>query len=162
MTGIDWIILLVALIIIIIQTVRGAQEMDIPLFEMFAFLLATWLALKSYLSITNLLLISKAVSLLLIFLGAAIILLYIAKLITTRLELSWQPFDAYLSLIFGIITAWIILHFVLRLILVATEPSSPVSVLIQNSPVAREILEFNTFKTIGKFLNEVRLSETGP
>ncbi|MEO0091736.1 MAG: CvpA family protein [candidate division WOR-3 bacterium] len=159
MTGIDWIILLVGLMIVIIQTARGAKEMDIPLFEMLALLLATWIALKSYSTIANLLSISQAISLSVIFLLMAIVLLYIAKLITTRLELTWEPFDTYLSFIFGIATAWIILHLLLRLILVATEPNSQISVLIQNSPVAKEILEFNTFRAIGKFLNEVKLGE---
>ncbi|MCX7785544.1 MAG: CvpA family protein [candidate division WOR-3 bacterium] len=159
MTGIDWIILLVALIIIIVQTARGSKEMDIPLFEMIALLLTTWIALKTYSSIANFLPISKGVTLLIMFIVMAVILLYIAKLITTRLELTWEPFDAYLSFIFGVATAWIVLHFILRLILVATDPTSQIAVLIQNSPVAKEILEYNIFKAIGRFLNEVRLGE---
>ena len=90
----DWLLIVIAIIIITIQTYRGSKDLDLVLFEMIAFIVAAKLSLQWCDSIARIFLVSRAVVLIFFFVIFSIILILIAGVVAKYAQLSLQPMDA--------------------------------------------------------------------
>lgn len=170
MINLDWILVGIMVIIIGVQTYRGSKDMDLIFFEMIAFIVAAKLSLQWCDSIARMFLVSRAVVLIFFFVIFSIILILIAGVVAKYAQISLQPMDAYLSFIFGVITSWVILFVLLRMLLFAypsgigfrvpiIEKYLVIYQTLDKSEVAKQIVDFKAFKSVGNFFNELRLSQ---
>lgn len=154
MTGLDWLLIVVIVIITTIQTFRGTKDFDLVLYEMITVILAAVLSVKWYEPLSASLKINPVYGLISLFVILEIILLIIANLLANYTEFSWPPFDAWLSFIFGLVTSWAILFVLLRIAYLGNF-SFIRTELIDRSVIAQEILQFKTFHAITNFLNNI-------
>jgi len=164
MTGLDWTLVGFAVIIIGIQTVRGAKEMGIIFFEMLALVPSVVFTQKWYLPVSKFLGIHNTYSYILSFIVIATVTILIVKVLTRTAEVNFPPFDAFFSFICGIVISWAFLYVILRFLLlfsslqISTEPPTinkrvTMSELIGKSAVAQEIFEFKIFRYIEEYVN---------
>lgn len=170
MITLDWIILIIAAIIIFLQTYRGAKDMDLVLFEMCAFFIAAKISWQWYGKISSALLLNPGLVLLLLFILSSIILLLIVGILVKYAQFSLAPIDAWLSFIFGFVSSWIIIFVLLQCLLLAYPTGRPATIplissrtpvheTIQKSEISSQILYFKAFKSVGNFLNDLKLAQ---
>jgi hypothetical protein len=155
----DFAVLIIILIIIILQTVRGSKGMGKILLEAIGLLGCTKLSLSLYEKVSQALTISYPLSLAGIFVIGAIIWIVIAGMLDNLTQWSWGQFDSIFSFIFGVICAWTVGHIFLRFLLLLYGPDSTVADLIRESPISKEILFFKTFTSIVNLLNRARIGQ---
>lgn len=167
MFGIDWIIIIVAAIIITIQTYRGAHDIDYVLFEMIGFIAAATLSMRWYVRFSESVAVSEPLALLFLFVISSIIFLLLAGFIARFAGFSLAPLDPYLGFIMGLVSAWVVLYVLLRVMqlfypnglsLNLSMFNKPIIIFdsMDNSPIAKEILNFNAFKAVMHFLNTLK------
>jgi hypothetical protein len=152
MIGLDWFLIIIALIIVIIQTSRGTKDFDLVLFEMLTVIISAIFSTKWYSGLSDVLRISPMLTFIFLFVILEIILLIIANAIARVTEFAWPPFDSILSFFFGIATAWALLYALLRIASLGNLPLLS-QASIEKSVVAQEILGFKIFHVIVNFLN---------
>ncbi len=156
MIGLDWFLIITALIIVIIQTSRGTKDFDLVFFEMLTVIISAYLATKGYQWLTDISQINPALVFIFLYLLMELILLIIANTIVKYTEFNWPPFDSILSFFFGIATAWALLYVLLRFASLGNIPLIS-HTSIEKSVVAQEILGFKTFHAIISFLTKLQI-----
>jgi hypothetical protein len=152
MIGLDWFLIIIALIIVVIQTSRGTKNFDLVLFEMVTVIIAAIFSTKWYPWLSDVSKINPMFVFIFLFVILEIVLLIAAEEIGKRTELTWPPFDSILSFFFGIATAWALLYALLRIASLGNLPLLS-QASIEKSVVAQEILGFKIFHVIVNFLN---------
>jgi hypothetical protein len=166
----DWIQIVIAAIIIIIQTNRGSKDVDLVFFEMLALIISVKLSIQFFRPLATFLMVSPAIVLIFLFIIGSLILLVIVGAITKVVQFSLPPMDTYISFIFGLITSWAVLFIILRILFYAypSGMSFQVPVIekrlilyqtLESSEVAQQITDFKAFKSVGSFFNQLRLSQ---
>ena len=154
MTGLDWILIFTAAVIVAVQTIRGTKDFDLILFEMLTVIASAFIATKGYLWLTDISRVNPMLVFIFLYVIIELILLVLANALAKTIEFNWPPFDSILSLFFGMITSWACFYAVLRaaslgkLIFIS-------QATIDKSPIAKEILNFNTLRAIINFLNKL-------
>lgn len=164
----DWLIIIIAIGIIVVQTARSIKDFEYVFFEMLGLLLAAYLAMKYYYPLSLRTTTNPALTLLIFYLVCLFVMIIVADLIANKLQFSLAPFDPYLGFILAVISAWSILSILLNVVKIAF-PNGWILTLIgkeitifdiwDNSALANEIVNFNSFKAVTNFLNRVKLSE---
>lgn len=152
MIGLDWFLIIIALIIVGIQTFRGTKDFDLVLFEMLTVIISAIFSTKWYSGLSDVLRISPMLTFVFLFVILEIILLIIANVIARVTEFAWPPFDSILSFFFSIATAWALLYALLQIASLGNLPLLS-QASIEKSVVAQEILGFKIFHVIVNFLN---------
>lgn len=167
MVILDWILIIKAAIIITIQTYRSAKDVDYVLFEMIALIVAASLSMRWHAQIASSLNLNVPLTLLFIFVISSIVFLIFGGIIARFAQFSLAPLDTWLGFIIGFISAWAILYVSLKVMLYFFPDGlslnlpifkKPIVIYdsIDNSPMAKEILNFNSFKAVTNFLNKLR------
>ncbi|MBS4016118.1 MAG: CvpA family protein [Candidatus Latescibacteria bacterium] len=170
MCVLDWILIIIAAGIIVMQTFRSGEDLHYVFFEMIGILVAANLSLRYYARLAEKTGVNPAITLLLIFIIFGIILWIIADLVANKVQFTLAPIDTWLGFIIGFISAWAILYVVLKVLFIVYpdglslnlfSSSKPTVIFssLDNSPVAKEILNFNSFRAVTNLLNKVKLSE---
>jgi hypothetical protein len=152
MIGLDWFLIIIALIIVVIQTSRGTKDFDLVFFEMVTIIIAAIFSTKWYSGLSDILSISPMLTFIFLFVILEIVLLIAAEVVGKRVELTWPPFDSILSFFFSIATAWALLYALLRIASLGNLPLLS-QASIEKSVVAQEILGFKIFHVIVNLLN---------
>lgn len=166
----DWILIGIIAVIILIQTYRGAKDLDLVLFEMIAFLIAGRLSLQWSGSFSRMFVMNPGFILLFMFVLFTVILLIVARVVAKYAQFTLAPIDTWLSFIFGFITSWIIIFVFLRMLLLAypqgttfrvlfTETNVSIYEVIKKSEVSEQILEFKAIKSVGNFFNSYKFNK---
>lgn len=166
----DWILIFIAIIIISIQTLRSAKDVDLVLFEMLALIVATNLSIRLHLKLASSTGLNESIALLFLFIIMTIILFIIAGFVVKYAQFSLAPVDTWLGFIMGFISAWSVLTIIL-IILSKAYPDGltlnlgfyqkPIVIYdsLENSLLAKQILNFYAIKAVESFLNRINISQ---
>jgi hypothetical protein len=166
----DCILIIVAAGIIAVQTYRSGEDLNYVFFEMIGLLIAASLSMRYYAKLAEKTGTNPAITLLLLFFISGIIFWIIADLVANKIQFSLAPIDTWLGFIIGFITSWAILYVLLKVLFIAYPNGVSFKLLyssyptvifstIESSPIAKEVLNFNSFKAVANFLYKVKLSE---
>jgi hypothetical protein len=161
MIGLDWVLIAIIIIITGVQSFRGTKDFDVVLYEMLTFIISASLSVQWYEQLAEQINVNPLLTLLFLYIVIEVVLLIFANILAKRTEFSWEPFNAYLSFFFGIITAWAILYVLLRIASLEASGKIPLfnSSSIEKSVIAQEIMQFKIFHTIMVFLNNIGTGE---
>ncbi|MEO0076266.1 MAG: hypothetical protein ABIK19_01180 [candidate division WOR-3 bacterium] len=157
MSGLDWLLIIIIIVITGIQIIRGLKDFDLVLYETITLIVAVAMSVKWHLAIANKFNFSPSLVLLFLFLIIEIILLLIANFIAHYTEFSWEPFNGFICFFLGLICSWTILHLLLRVVSLQTDIKIPILTKssIESSVIAQELLKFKIYNAIINFLNRV-------
>lgn len=155
----DWMTLAILVGVTIIQTVRGlkAGGMGLPLFEAAGVVVAAVASTTFYRGLAGIVHINAGVMLLALFLVLSVLAFIVGRWLFTLTGLSFQLFDGFLSLVFGLVMAWTVAHMVLRIVMVSQGGNGELAVQMAGSPVAREVFQFRTWNALMRLLFKAKL-----
>ncbi len=155
----DLVTLGIALVIIIIQTIRAGKGMGLILFDAVGLMGCAKLSVTLYGGISRGLTISEPAALGSCFLILAIVWLIIASMIHSRTQWSWGQFDRLFGFFLGVVCAWTIGHMFLRFLILVYGSESTTAGIVIASPVTKEVLNFRTINALFNLLNRAKLAE---
>lgn len=155
----DFTVLGIMLLVVIVQTIRSSKGMGLILLEAVGLMGCARISVAGYLTVSRLLVISKALALGGIFVVTAIIWIIIANLLHGYVQWSWGNLDYFFGFFFGVVCAWVIAHIFLRELILIYGPDDTMAAVVADSVVSKEILYFRTFNSL---FNLAQKASLGP
>lgn len=152
----DWITLVIVALVTVIQTVRGVRAggMGLPLFEAAGVVLAAVAATAFAHTLAGPIQARDTTMMLVLFIVFSVLAFFVARWLFALTALSLQPFDGILSVLCGLVMAWAVAHMFLR-IMVGSAGSESADI-IANSPIVREVYQFQSWKALMRLLFETK------
>jgi hypothetical protein len=148
----DWITLVIMALVTVIQTVRGVRAggMGLPLFEAAGVVLAAVAATAFAHTLAGPIQARDTTMMLVLFIVFSVLAFFVARWLFELTALALQPYDGIFSVLCGLVMAWAVAHMFLR-IMVGSAGSESADI-IANSPIAREVYQFQSWKALMRLL----------
>ncbi|MBN2464200.1 hypothetical protein JXD38_01055 [candidate division WOR-3 bacterium] len=152
MSWFDGMTLAIMALVAIVQTVRGikAGGMGLPFFEAAGVVIAAVAATALSPGLAGSIHVRQSTVLLTLFIVFSVLAFIVAHGLFAATSLSFQSLDGVLSMLCGLVMAWVVGHMFLRIMIGSADSESVEA--IANSPVAREILRFRTWHALLRLL----------
>lgn len=157
MNSADLLGIIVILFFAILQAIRGRNGFGKPLLEMFGIIITAVVTVSWYPGLAQAIGLSESSTILILFLFVGFIFLIAANLLANLADISFESWDSFFSFFFGIGLGWAVCHILFRFLLLLYGKTSGFGYAVEDSWVAREILEFHSFKAIVSLLYRARL-----
>ncbi len=157
MNSVDILGIGVILFFAILQTIRGRNGMGKPLFEMIGVIIAAFASVSWYEGLAKISGISPALAIAILFILLGFLSIFFANLLFSITDWSFESLDMFFSFFFGIALGWAVSHILFNLLILSYGKASPFAYAVEESRVAKEILEFKTFKAIIALLYRAKL-----
>jgi hypothetical protein len=149
----DWMTLATMAAVTITQTARGSKAgMGLPMFEAACVAVAAVATIAHSHTLADMIHARPGETLLGLFLVLAVLAFFVARWLSALVGLSFQSFDGFFSLLFGLVLAWTVAHMVLRAMMMSQGDSGDIAGTLANSSVAREVFSFRTLKALMRLL----------
>lgn len=155
----DWMCLVVVLGGAIIQTIRTTKAggMGLTLVEMLGLVASAVAATKFSPPLAQLLKVTPPVTLIVLFIGFAVLSFTFARWFFGLTGWSFESLDGFLGFIWGFVTGWVIAYMILRVMVESQGPNGAITSTLPTAPIAREVFYFKTWNAILHLLFKVRL-----
>ncbi|MEO0102556.1 MAG: hypothetical protein ABIK81_02510 [candidate division WOR-3 bacterium] len=157
MNGADILGIIVILFFAVLQAFRGKNGFGKPLLEMLGIIITSVVAVSWYPGLARAVGLSESSTLLILFLVVGFIFFLGANLLAGIIDLSFESWDSLFSFFFGIGLGWAVCHILFRFLLLVYGKTSAFGYAVEDSWVAKEILEFRSFKAIVSLLYRAKL-----
>jgi uncharacterized membrane protein required for colicin V production len=162
MSWIDFVGIGVILVVVLIITLRGREYMGAALFDTTAVVGATAAAHHVYRRLADVVRIAPWVAYVGLFVVVGVVLILVAAKLHSLTQISFQPFNVFISFFLGIVSGWAVCYMLYETIAAASDMRSATAKAMQASPVAAEILEFRTLTGTRAFMDTVRFIKPEP
>ncbi|MEO0077695.1 MAG: hypothetical protein ABIK86_01660 [candidate division WOR-3 bacterium] len=159
MNWVDIISLALLVVVILIFTLRGREAMGSALFDMAALVVAAWSTHKLYAVLGELTGLGETATYIILFVLLSALLLFVASRLFKITQLAFNPFDVFLSFLFGIVAAWAVTYALLEVIMISVTADSRTAEDLRDSRVATEILQFRTLTGTKALLDSARFHQ---
>jgi hypothetical protein len=148
----DWVTLAIMAIVTTVQTMRGVRSggVGLSLFEAAGGVVAAVAATELSSGVSGALRFSESTVMFVLFLAFLALALVVAHWLAALSPLPFQSFDGVLSFFFGLVLALAVAHMFLRIMIGSAEGETAQA--IANSPVAREVFQFQTWNELMRLL----------
>jgi len=157
----DWVTLAIMATGIVVQTVRGSKTSGgLMMLEAAGGVIAAAAATASAPGLAGAIHTSEYTVLFVLFVVFLVLAFLIAHWLYAMTGLSFQSLDGILSLFFGLVMAVTVAHMFLRIMIGSAEGES--AQVIANSPVAREVFQFQSWNSLLQLLFKTKASDVNP
>jgi hypothetical protein len=141
----------------ILQSYRGKDGFGKTFLEMIGIIIASAIAVAWYPGLARAVGLSESSTLLILFFLVGFLFFLAADLLATIADISFESWDSLLSFFFGLGLGWAFCHILFRFLLLIYGKNSSFGLAVENSWVAKEILDFRTFKALVSLLYRAKL-----
>ena len=156
MSWYDWVTLILIGAVTVIQTVRGirAGGFGLTMFEAAGVVVAAAAATYFAHGLAGPLHARESVTMLALFIAFSFLAFIVARWLFALTALSFQSLDGILSVLCGFVMAWAVANMFLRIMMGSGGPETAEG--IASSPLAREVLQFQSWKSLMRTLIKVK------
>lgn len=157
----DWVTLAIMAAVVVVQIIRGSKtSAGLIMFEAAGAVIAAAAATAFAPGLAGVTHVSEYTVIFVLFVVFLVVAFLLAHMLYAMTGLSFQSFDGFLSLFFGLVLAWAVAHMFLRIMIGSVEGDGAQA--IANSPVAREVFQFRTWNALMRLLFKVKGSDIDP
>ncbi len=157
MNSLDILGILILLFFALLQAYRGRDGMGRPFFEMLGGIIAIAATISWSEGLARSLGVAEWLSLLLLFIFTGFFSFLFANLLANIAEWSFGSLDSFFSFFFGLALGWAVAYFLFRFLVLILGKDSAFAYNLEDSRLAKEILEFKFFKSLLGLLYRARL-----
>ncbi|MEO0100140.1 MAG: hypothetical protein ABIK99_05495 [candidate division WOR-3 bacterium] len=157
MNGADLLGILVILFFAILQAFRGRNGFGKPFLEMLGVIITAAISVSWYPGLARAVGLPESSTLLILFLVIGFIFFIGANVLANFADISSESWDSLLSFFLGIGLGWAVCHILFRFLLLIYGRNSNFGYAVEDSWVAKEVLEFRSFKALVSLLYRARL-----
>jgi hypothetical protein len=162
MSWYDWVTLVIMATVTAVQTIRGirAGGVGLPLFEAACMVVAASAATYFAPGLAGPFHARESTMMLALFMAFSFIAFVVARWLFALTGLTFHAFDGVLSLFCGVVMAWVVAHMFLRIM--AGSGGAETADGIASSPIAREVLQFQSWNSLVRWLFKVKGADIDP
>ena len=152
----DQVVLVIMVIVTIAQTIRGVRAggVGLPLFEAAGVVIAAAGATAMAHLLAGSIRAEEDVVLLVLFIVFSVLAFFVAHWFAALTALSFQSLDGIFSFLCGVVMAWAIANMFFRIMMASA--GGEAAAAIANSPVAREVYQFQSWNELMRLLFNVK------